>query len=148
MQKRIWFLAIALMIHGFAVAQENDDGDDPASAYKKSKIKNRAALQAKRGLDDIAGKRYIYLDDRSVDAAIAKQNGKDQISIGSVALKKGTHLKEVNILVKGDGKKSLEVKNTGMKPAEVKIGHVTEEKGSSVKRVQSIIEMEVDVKSK
>ena len=125
-----------------------DDGDNPASAYKKSKIKNRAAVQIERGIDDIEGKKYIYADDKEIDAAIAAQKGKSKFSIGSVELKKGTHLKEINILVKGDGKKKIEVQKEGLKPAEVNIGHVTEEKGSSVEKVKSIIELEVEVKSK
>jgi len=141
-------LAVNLLIAIVWPAFAEDDGNNPASEYKKAKIKNRAALQAKRGLDDIEGKKYIYADDKQVDAAIAEQKGSSKFSIASVELKKGTHLKEINILVKGDGKKKIEVQKDGLKPAEVNIGHVTEEKGASVKKVKSIIEMEVEVKSK
>ncbi len=137
---------LLLVFAGSVFAQE--EGDNAASAYKKAKIKNRAALQAKREIDDIAGKKYIYADDKEIDAAIADQKGKSKFAIGSVELKKGTHLKEVNILVKGKGKKKIEVQKNGLKPTEVNIAHVTEEKGSSVKKVKSIIEMEVEVKSK
>ena len=138
-------IGIVLVVSLAAFAE---DGDNAASAYKKAKIKNRARLQAQRGTDSIGDKQYIYADDTEVDDAIKKQDGTGQFSIGSTTLEKGTRLKEVNILVEGRGKKKIVVDTKGKKQASVNIGHVTEQKGSSVKKVRSIIEMEVKVDSK
>lgn len=142
--KKYSILMIFILSAGLpALAQ--DDGDNAGSAYKKSKIKNRARLQAKRGTDSIGNKQYIYADDSAVDEALEEQDGLGEFSIGSITLKKGSKIKEVNILVEGRGKKKINLDTKGKEPAVVNIGHVTEEKGSRVKRVRSIIEMEIDI---
>lgn len=139
-----WLLITA---SGSLVFAESD-GDKANSKYKKSKIKNRARLQTKRGTDSIGDKQYIYAGDDEINDALKNQKGTNEFSLGSTSLKKGTHLREVNILVEGRGKKEIEVDSKGKDPATVNIGHVEVGKGSSVRKVKSIIEMEVQVESK
>ena len=138
-------LILMLMMGGTLMGLAQSDGDKMNSAYKKSKIKNRARLQSKRGVDSIGDKQYIYADDAAVNEALELQGGSDEFSIGSVSLESGTRLREVNILVEGRGKKEIHVDQTGTEPAVVNVGHVNVEKGASVKKVRSIIEMEVQV---
>lgn len=149
MKNKIQTVILSLMMVSCSVlAVGESDGDKANSAYKRAKIKNRARLQAKRGVETIGGKKYVYVDDKGVDDAIKLQGLTNKFSLGSIDLKKGSRIKEVNILVEGRGKKKIEVDSKGKEPATVDIGHVKVGKGASVKRIKSIIEMEVEVDNK
>lgn len=149
MNNKIQLIILSLMIVSCSALAVGESGGDKAnSAYKKAKIKNRARLQTKRGVESIGNKQYVYVDDKAVDLAIQLQNLTNKFSLGSVTMKKNSKIKEVSIYVDSKGKKKIKVDSKGKEPATVDIGHVKVEKGANVKRIKSIIEMEVNVDEK
>ena len=68
MKRTIIALFGFILLVGYVSAVGESDGDKADSAYKKAKIKNRAKVQSKRGVGDIGGKKYVYMDEDDLDA--------------------------------------------------------------------------------
>ena len=144
--KKAWCILVCLLLTAAMVwAVGETDGNKYDSAYKKAKIKSRARLQAEKKADEIAGTKYVFVDDDEIDEEIEKQKGQGQFEIGTVKLNKEQNVRQLQVYMKGDTQKEIKLNKEVGEKGKVEIGTAKVEEGAKLKKVKSIIELQLEV---
>lgn len=137
MNKSTNFIVVGLVAGVATLVLASDDEGSMLSDRGPSKMKEKvveARAEKYKDKDGVSptGRKYIYVDQKEIDAATEDlrtssggQNGKDRdLNIGSTTLKKGDGVRSVDIVVKAE--KKIDVKTNG-KPTNVNLGMVRTE---------------------
>lgn len=136
----IKLLLVSLMVGvatlGLAAEDEKSQlSNNAPSKFKEKIVKARAEKHEDTGGVSAGGRKYIYVDQKDIDAAAKDlrktgnaQKGKDrELNIGSTTISKDDKVRSVDIVVKTDKKIDI---NTGGKPTDVNLGQVKIEEGA------------------
>ncbi|MEI7851183.1 MAG: hypothetical protein WCH86_05060 [Kiritimatiellales bacterium] len=140
MFKTMSFMLVGLMVGAaplVLVAEEEGSqlSDNGPSRMKEKVVKARAEKHEDTGGVSAGGRKYIYMDQKDIDATIhdsrtnksARHDKDREVNIGSTTIGKEDKVRSVDMVIKTD--KKIDVKTDG-KPTDVNIGQVAVEEGA------------------
>ena len=141
MCKTMHCMFIGLVMGGapLLLAADNEGSqltDTGPSKMREKVTESRAEKYKDSGGVSKDGRKYIYTDEKDIDAATkgvrknsSKRHGKErEVDIGTTTISKGERVSRVDGVVKTD--KKIDVKTDG-KPTEVNVGQVKVEEGAA-----------------
>jgi len=139
MSKTKYFIVAGLVAGAATLVLADDEGsllsDRWPSKMKEKVVEARAKKHEDTDGVAASGRKYIYVDQKGIDAATeglrsssGGQDGNDrELNIGATTLRRGDGVRSVDIVIKAD--KKIDVKTNG-KPTNVNLGMVNAEDGA------------------